>query len=126
MSSAGLSLTLSSTSSPTIPSPSRLMRAPRLVAIAPELAADDVGFPQRRHGPHHGRLAVANGLGVAPGRRLHGKQGHDLEHVVLHHITDRAGRLVERPAALDTERLRLRDLDAGDVVAVPDRLEERG
>jgi hypothetical protein len=34
-------------------------------------------------------------------------------------------RVVEMPAVLDAERLRHRDLDGVDVVAVPDRLEHR-
>jgi hypothetical protein len=45
--------------------------------------------------------------------------------VVLDHVTDRACLLVEAAAPLDAEALRHRDLHALDVVAVPDRLDER-
>ena len=40
------------------------------------------------------------------------------------HVAERAGLLVEGGAALDVDRLRHVDLDVGDVVAVPDRLEQ--
>jgi hypothetical protein len=43
--------------------------------------------------------------------------------VVHDHVADRADRVVEVAAVLDPEVLRHRDLDGGDVVAVPDRLE---
>ena len=49
----------------------------------------------------------------------------DLEHVVLDHVADRPGLLVEPPPALHAEVLRHRDLHAADVVAVPDRLQKR-
>ena len=95
-----------------------------LVAVAAELAAHDVGLAQRGHGADELGLAVADGLGVLAGRRLHRQQRDDLEHVVLDHVADRAGAVVERAAALDAEALGHRHLDAGDVVAVPERLEE--
>ena len=47
-----------------------------------------------------------------------------LEQVVLHHVADRAGLVVERAAALHAEVLGHGDLHALDVVAVPERLEE--
>ena len=43
--------------------------------------------------------------------------------MVLHHVAQRAGALVERPAAFDPDRLRRRDLHVIDVVPVPDVLE---
>ena len=45
--------------------------------------------------------------------------------MVLDHVAQAAGGLVERAAALDAEILGQGDLDAGHVVAVPDRLEKR-
>ena len=44
--------------------------------------------------------------------------------MVLDHVPDRSGLLVERPAPLQAEPFRHRDLDRPDVVPVPDRLEE--
>ena len=44
--------------------------------------------------------------------------------MVLHHIAQRAGFLVERPAALDAQRFGGGDLHVVDVIAVPDRLED--
>jgi hypothetical protein len=62
---------------------------------------------------------------VAAGGRLHGKQRDDLEQVVLDHVAQAAGALVEGAPAIDAEILRERHLDARDIVAVPDRFEER-
>ncbi len=61
---------------------------------------------------------------IAIGRRFHGEQGDDLKKVVLDHVAQAAGGLVERAAPLDAEVLGQRDLNAGHVVAVPDRLQE--
>ena len=44
--------------------------------------------------------------------------------MVLHHVAQRAGLLVERPAAFHAQRFRRRDLHVIDVVAIPDRLED--
>ena len=56
---------------------------------------------------------------------VHRQQRQHLEQVVLDHVPDRADALVERGARRDVEVLGHRDLDLADVVAVPDRLEER-
>ncbi len=57
--------------------------------------------------------------------RLHGDVAHHLEHVILDHVADDAGLLVEGSPALHAEALGHRDRDRFDVVAVPDGLEER-
>ena len=44
--------------------------------------------------------------------------------MVLHHVADGAGLLIEEAAALHAETLGHGDLHAFDVVAVPDRLQE--
>ncbi len=44
--------------------------------------------------------------------------------MVLHHIAQRAGMLIERPAAFNADALRRRDLHVVDVVAVPDVLKD--
>ena len=45
--------------------------------------------------------------------------------MILDHVADRAGLIVESAAALDAEVFRHGDLHALDVVAVPERLQER-
>ena len=62
---------------------------------------------------------------IFTGRRIHCQVGKHLQHVVLDHVADRPGLVVEVAAVLHAELLRHRDLDAADVVAVPDRLEDR-
>ena len=58
-------------------------------------------------------------------RRLHGDQRHELQHVVLHHVAQRAGFVVVRPAAFDANRFGHGDLHVVDVRGVPQRLEQR-
>ena len=70
-------------------------------------------------------LLVAQGLGVDVGGGLHGDQRQHLEQVVLHDVTQRAHRVVERAPVLDTEVLGHRDLHRLHVSAVPERLEDR-
>ena len=56
-------------------------------------------------------------------RRLHRGQHQQLEHVIGHHVAQRAGLFVERAAAFDAQRFGRGDLDILDVIAVPYRLE---
>ena len=58
------------------------------------------------------------------GRRLHRGEREDLEQVGHDHVAVGAGRLVEVAALGQAERLGHVDLDVGDVVPVPDRLEQ--
>src|SRR6185437_1923170 len=58
-------------------------------------------------------------------RGLHREEGDDLEQVILDHVADRTGLLVEAAAPGDADLLGHGDLHARDVIAVPDRLEER-
>ena len=62
---------------------------------------------------------------MTAGGRLHRGRGDDLHHVVHDDVAKRADRIVEVAAVLDAEVLGHRDLDALDVVPVPDRLEHR-
>src|SRR5262245_633081 len=45
--------------------------------------------------------------------------------MILNHVADRAGLIIERPPALYPEILRHGDLHTLDLIAVPERLEER-
>ena len=73
----------------------------------------------------HPLLRVAQRLVAHALGRLHREQRDHLEEVVLHDVSEAADLLVERAATLHAEVLGHGDLDARDVVAVPDRLEER-
>jgi hypothetical protein len=65
-------------------------------------------------------------LGVKLGSAgLHGQQRDGLEEVVLNHVAQAARGFVKRAALLHAESLGEGYLDAGHVVAVPDRLQER-
>ena len=66
------------------------------------------------------RIAV----GVEADRRLHRHHRQQLEHMVRHHVAQRAGLLVELAAPLDADRLGHGDLHVVDAVAIPDRLEQ--
>ena len=100
-------------------------RHARLIAVALELAAHQILRRQRPQRLEDLHLLIAQRLAAAVHRRLHGQERHHLQQVILDHVANRAGLLVELAAPLDAEVLGHRDLDAGDVVAVPDRLEER-
>src|SRR4030095_15164618 len=45
--------------------------------------------------------------------------------MVLNHVANGAGVIIDRPPALNPEILRHGDLDALDLIAIPERLEER-
>ena len=76
------------------------------------------------HGIEHFDLPGAHRVGGKASRRLHGDEREQLEQMVLHHVAQRAGRIVIVPRRLDTQRLGDRDLHVIDMVAVPDRLEQ--
>src|SRR5579872_1738199 len=62
---------------------------------------------------------------VPIGRWLHGKQRDDLEKVVLDHVAQASGSFIKGAAGPDAKILRQGYLDAGHIVAVPDRLQKR-
>src|SRR5262249_8956341 len=96
-----------------------------LVAVAVELAAYQITWLERLHRSEHLLLLVPQGLHLVADGWLRGQDRRRLEHVVLDHVAQGADLLVEAAAAFDAEVLGHRDLDALDVVAVPDGLEER-
>ena len=93
------------------------------VPIADVLAADHRGRIRCRHRSEHIGPAAWDRVGVS-GRRLHGDEREHLQEMVLYDVPERANRVVERTAILDTEVLGHRDLDGLDVLSVPERLEE--
>src|SRR6516165_11758686 len=56
--------------------------------------------------------------------RLHGYETKELQQMILHHVAQRAGRLVIGPAALDANRLGNRDLDMVNMGRIPQRFEQ--
>ena len=75
----------------------------RLLAVTLELAAHQLRRRHRAHRLQQLHLLVAQRLAVGVDRRLHGEQRHDLQQVVLDHVADRAGLLVELAAPGDAE-----------------------
>ena len=61
---------------------------------------------------------------VHPRGRLHRQEGGHLKQMVLHHISDCADFIIKFSSSRDTELLGHRNLNAMDVVAVPDRFEK--
>ena len=68
---------------------------------------------------------VADHVGVHRPGGLHRRHAEQLEHVVLHHVAQRAGLLVVARAGADPFLLGHGDLDVVDVLLVPERLEDR-
>ena len=106
-------------------STSRVLRHVRLLPVAGILAAHHVVGLQRTHGEKDIGLLAVHRAKASVGRRLHGQQRDDLEKMVLDHVAQTAGGFVKRAAALHAEILGQSDLHARDVVAIPDRLQER-
>ena len=98
---------------------------PSMSQVAVVLAAHVVGRVGRRDRAEERDLRVLDRLRVAARRRLHRARGDHLHEVVDDDVAQRADRVVEVAAVLDAEVLGHRDLDALDVVPVPDRLEHR-
>ncbi len=71
------------------------------------------------------QLGVLQRVGIASGRRLHRHGGDNLKEVVDDDVAKRTDRVVEVAAVFDPEVLCHRDLDALDVIPVPDGLEHR-
>ena len=95
------------------------------VLVAVVLTADVVGRVGLDDRAEQRDLRLLDGGQVAARRRLHRRGGDDLHEVVDHDVAQRTDRVVEAAAVVDAEVLRHRDLDAVDVVAAPDRLEDR-
>ncbi len=93
--------------------------------IALVLAAHRVLGGQRPQRGNHPRLGVPPVGQARPVRRFGQHGGQHLEHVVLDHVPDGPGPVVEPAAVGDVERLGHRDLDALHVGPVEQRLDHR-
>ena len=92
------------------------------------LAAHQV-LRERGRGPGFERaqdleLLVADGVGVGIDGRFHGQRAQQLQGVVLDHVAQRAGAVVEAAALFHAELLGNGDLDVGDGFAPPQRFEQ--
>src|SRR5262249_36835541 len=96
-----------------------------LVAVPAELAADQVLLDYGPNRFQHLDLFVANGFAVQSGGRLHSQIGKDLKKMILNNVAEGACLIVENSPALDSEIFSHRDLDAVDVIAIPERLQKR-
>ena len=101
----------------------RVRRHARDLAVAVVLPAHVVGRVGRRHRAEERVQRVLERVRLVVGRHLHRGGADHLHEVVDHDVAQRADRVVEVPAVLDAEALGHRDLDRGEVAAVPDRLE---
>src|SRR5215831_11354337 len=100
----------------------RVLRNPVFIAVTAELAANKVLFLDRWNRSQHFGLFVADRFAVGADGRFHRQIRQDLEEMVLDHIADRSSLIVKPSAALNPEVFRHRDLDALNVVAVPEGL----
>ena len=78
----------------------------------------------RRSCFQHLNLFVADGFTVVADRRFHGQIRQDLEKMVLHHVANGPGLIVEGASPFDAEIFRHGDLNAFDMVSVPERFRE--
>ena len=100
----------------------------------PRLAFDEPGRVLAAHrvvlgidgadGLQHLDLVVADHLRVPQRGRLHRRERHHLDEVVLDHVAQRADAVVVARTALDAERLADGDLDLVDVRGAQHRLDE--
>ena len=85
----------------------------------------DGGRGDRAQAAHHLGLLVAHLVRLEQVRRLHRDQRDELQHVVLHHVAQRAGFVVVTRAAFEADGFSYRDLYVIDRRRVPQRLEQR-
>ena len=81
----------------------RIGRDALFLPIAAELPPDQVVRLDRRDRLQHLHLLIANGFAVGADRRLHRQIAQDLEEMVLDHVANGAGLIVESAAAFDAE-----------------------
>ena len=93
----------------------------RIAAILPAHGA--IGRNRGNCGQHL-RLLRAHILGGEADRRLHGDQRQQTEHMIGHHVAQRAGALVEIGPALDPHSFGGGNLHVVDALAIPERLED--
>ena len=99
-------------------------RHPLAILTADHMLRQCLGGPGFQR-PQHLELFVADRVGVGVDRRLHRHRAQQLQRVVLHHVAQGAGVVVESAAFLHAKVFGHGDLDVGDRFAPPERLEQR-
>ena len=89
------------------------------------LAGDGFACRDLAQRAQHLDLLVAHRGRIEMRGRLHCDQREQLQHVVLHHVADRAGIIIERHAPLEANGFGDCDLHVIDVGGVPERLEHQ-
>src|SRR5260370_41393784 len=80
---------------------------------------------QRSHRFENLRLLSVDGSKIPRDGRFHGEERDNLEQVVLNHVSQAPRGLVECTPAVHAELLGKSDLDASNIVTVPDGFQER-
>src|SRR5262249_3632558 len=95
------------------------------VSITTKLTANNILYLQRSNCLQDLNLFVAYRFTIGSHRWFHRQVRQDLKQMILNHVADRAGLIIECPAALNAEVFRHRYLYALDLIAVPERLQNR-
>src|SRR4029450_12785322 len=101
----------------------RIRRHAVFLAVATKLPANKILCLQRPNSLQDLNLFVADRFTIGSHRWLHRQVHQNLEQVILNHVADRAGLIVERPPALNSEVFCHGNLYALDLIAVPKRLQ---
>src|SRR5512143_1462002 len=96
-----------------------------LLAVAPKLAAYDFCGIDGSYSPKQAGALLPLCPGMVAAGSIHRKRCHYRQHVVLKDVTDSTCLFIKFPSALDPEVFSHCDLHAGNVITVPDRLEDR-
>ena len=88
------------------------------------LSGDRFVRQSRTQRAQHFDLFIAHRGRVKAGRRLHRHQSKQLQHVVLDHVAQGAGIVIETHAPLKPDRFGDGNLDMFDNMRIPDRLEQ--
>ena len=88
------------------------------------MARHDITFRNGAKRAQHLHLFVADRGRIQIGGRLHRGQGKQLQHVVLHHVTQRTGIFIKAGTPFQTNGFADRDLDMLDRVCVPQGFEK--
>ncbi len=101
------------------------MRHARFLPVTGVLTTHEITWLQRSHRFEDLRLLGVDRAKIPDDRRFHGQERDNLEQVVLNHVAQAPRGLVEGAPPVHAELLGKGDLDTGDVVAIPDRFQER-
>jgi hypothetical protein len=78
---------------------------------------------ERPHRLQQTGLLVSRSLMFFVGRRIHGEVSENLQHVILHNITNRARLVVKFSSVPHAKIFGHRDLNRAQIIAIPDRFQ---